>query len=149
MLKWGYDDWKHFFKQLSFFDYVRLFSPRWHSCQMLFQTKNSLAIHMEKFHKKTSCTIIIHIGRYFSFLQCALSSCDFPCLNLETKALSHSARVWIWFEWRDCLCLASLSLEVNLSWHWSHFTLDLTVGSSLVLQGLWPTSDSLTTNAAM
>ena len=97
-----------------------LFSPRCHSCQMLFQTKNSLSIHMERFHKKTSYTIIVHIGRYFSSLQCALSSCDFPCLDLETKVLSHSARVWIWFEWCNCLCLVSLSLEVNLSSHWSH-----------------------------
>ena len=115
----------------------RLFSPRWHSCQMLFQTKNSLAIHMERFHKKTSFTIIIQIGRYFSILQCALSSCDFPCLDLETKVLSHSALVWIWFEWRDCLCLVSLSLEVNLSWHWSHPTLSTLLWSVALCSRAW------------
>ena len=118
----------------------QLFSPTCHSCQMLFQTKNSLAIHMERFHKKTSFTIIIYIGPYFSILQCALSSCDFPRLDLDTKVLSHSAQGWLWLELWYCLCLASLSLEVNLSWHWSHFTLDLTVGSSLVLQVVRPTA---------
>ena len=44
-------------------------------------------------------------------------------LNLHTKVLSHSAQGWLWLEWRDSLCLASLSLEVNLSSHWSHSTL--------------------------
>ena len=43
--------------------------------------------------------------------------------DLDTKVLSHSAQGWLWLEWWYCLCLASLSLEVNLSWHLSHSTL--------------------------
>ena len=46
-----------------------------------------------------------------------------PRLDLDTKVLSHSAQGWLWLEWWYCLCLASLSLEVNLSWHLSHSTL--------------------------
>ena len=50
-------------------------------------------------------------------------------------------------QWRVSLCLVSLSLKGNL--FFTLHTLDLTVSSSLVLQGLGPTSDSLATNTAL
>ena len=37
-----------------------------------------------------------------------------PRLDLHTNVLPHSVYRWLWLEWRDCLCLSSLFLGVNL-----------------------------------
>ena len=60
-----------------------------------------------------------------------------PWLNLHTKVLSHSAHRGLWLEWRNCLWLANLFLEVNLSSHWSHSTLLTSLWEAALCSRAW------------
>ena len=58
-------------------------------------------------------------------------------LTLHTKVLSHSAHGGLWFQCLDCLCLANLFLEVNLSSHWAHSTLLTSLWAAALCSRAW------------